>query len=98
MVFVFLQASGYMPAPERFLSPVDPCAARSGRLGPRTATSRPRGLSPIGLLGASEKCAKTLGALHTRCTTFPQAQICDNRAQTRCFCGICRENPLERRN
>jgi hypothetical protein len=30
------------------------------------------GLSPIGVHGAREKCAETLGDIHTGCTVFPQ--------------------------
>src|SRR5256884_4490149 len=36
---------------------------------------RPRGLSPIDLPRASEKCAKVLAVLHMLCTTFPQPAI-----------------------
>src|SRR3989442_12638652 len=42
---------------------------------PAYCRSKTAGLSPIGLRGASEKCAKGFTTFHTPYTVFPQAQI-----------------------
>jgi len=74
-VFVptLVQSSGFLFAPDLRLPLLDPGAAFQDFPARHQPLCDRAGLSPIGLRGASEKCAKTLRAVHTSFTIFPQA-------------------------
>jgi hypothetical protein len=54
-------------------APVAPLTARPVQPANSPPLSDSAGLSPIEANGASEKCAKAPGVVHTACTVFPQA-------------------------
>src|SRR5207247_9871471 len=58
----------------------------------------PRGLSPIDLARASEKCAKVLAVLRMVCTTFPQPAIPPRLPTNTFFSQHCSGKSLPGRN
>src|SRR6266704_2608420 len=74
--FLSYSSSGFgIPVRAGYLMPLGSVCDLLGFAGPTYCRFEPRGLSPIDLPRASEKCAKALEVLHTLCTTFPQPAI-----------------------